>query len=42
MKERIETAVLRRNIVPVDSNEARKTATGHSCKPLAVSIRKTT
>ena len=34
MKEQIETAVHRRNIVPLDSDEARKTATGHSCKTM--------
>jgi len=39
MKEQIETAVPRRNIVPLERDEARKTATGHSCKPLATSGR---
>jgi len=34
MKEQIETAVPRRIFVVVDSDEARKTATGHSCEPL--------
>lgn len=34
MKEQIETAVPRRKFVAGDSDEARKTATGHSCKPL--------
>jgi hypothetical protein len=33
MKEQIETAVPLRNFVADDSDEARKTATGHSCKP---------
>ena len=42
MKEQIETAVFRRKLVVGDSDEARKTATGHSCKTLAVSVRKTT
>jgi hypothetical protein len=28
--------VPRRNIVPVDNDEARKTATGHSCETLGV------
>jgi len=37
MKERIETAVPRRSIVACDSEEARKTATGHSCQPLPAS-----
>ena len=29
----------RKNIVPVDSDEARETATGHSCGPLAVIVK---
>ena len=37
MKEQIETAVPRRKLVAGDSDEARKTATGHSCNPLAFS-----
>jgi len=36
MKEQIETAVPRRKFVAGDSDEARKTATGHSCKTLSV------
>jgi len=35
MKEQIETVEPRRKFVEGDSEEARKTATGHSCKPLA-------
>jgi hypothetical protein len=35
MKEQIETAVPRKNLVVGDSDEARKTATRHSRKPLA-------
>lgn len=35
MKEQIETAVPHRKIVAVESDKARKTATGHSCKTLA-------
>jgi len=34
MKEQIEKAVSRRKYVSGDIDEARKTATGHSCKPL--------
>jgi hypothetical protein len=34
MKEQIERVVLRRKFVAGDSDEARKTATGHSCKTL--------
>jgi hypothetical protein len=34
MKEKIETVVPRRKFVAGDSDEARNTATGHSCKPL--------
>jgi len=34
MKEQIETVVPRSKFVAGDSDEARKTATGHSCKPL--------
>jgi hypothetical protein len=41
MKEQIETAVPRKNFVAGDSNVARKTATGHSCKTLATSVKKT-
>jgi len=33
MKESVETAGHRRKFVTGDSDEARKTATGHSCKP---------
>ena len=36
MKEQIETAVPRRKFVAGDSDEARKTATGHGCKTLSV------
>lgn len=39
MKEQIETAVSRRNIVAGDSDEARKTATEHSCGTLAVILK---
>jgi len=39
MKEQIETAVPRRKFVAGDSDEARKTATGHSCKTLAVRLK---
>jgi hypothetical protein len=35
MKEQIETAVPRIKFVPGDSDEARKTATGHSCETLS-------
>lgn len=38
MKEQIETAVPRRKLVAGDSDEPRKTATGHSCGTLAASI----
>jgi len=31
MKEQVETAVPRSKFVAVDNDEARKTATGHSC-----------
>jgi len=34
MKEQIGSVVPRRKFVACDSDEARKTATGHSCKPL--------
>ncbi len=34
MKEQIETAVPRRKFVAGERDEARKTATGHSCEPL--------
>jgi hypothetical protein len=34
MKEQIKTAVPRKNIVPVESDEARKTASEHSCEPI--------
>ena len=34
MKEQIETSVPRIELVAGDSDEARKTATGNSCKPL--------
>jgi len=36
MKEQLETAVPRSKFVPGDSDEARKTATGHSYKPLVM------
>lgn len=36
MKEQIETSVPRIELVAGDSDEARKTATGNSCQPLAV------
>lgn len=36
IKTRFETAVSRRKFVAGDSAKACKTATGHSCKPLAV------
>jgi len=39
MKEQIETVVPRRKIVAGDRDEARKTATGHSCGPLGVMQR---
>ena len=39
MKEQIETAVPRIKFVAVDNNEARKTATGHSCKPLPETLK---
>ena len=42
MKEQIETAVHRRKFVAGDSDAARKTATGHSCKTLPTSLRKKT
>jgi len=42
MKEQIETAVPRRKFVAGDNNEARKTATGHSCKTLAVMLEAST
>lgn len=35
MKEQIKTTVPRRKFVVGGSDEHRKTATGHSCKPLA-------
>jgi len=35
MKEQFETAVPRRKYVAGDSDETRKTATGHSCETLA-------
>jgi len=38
MKEQIETAEHRRKFVAGDSDEARNTATGHSCNPLALSL----
>jgi len=34
MIEQLETAVPRKKFVAGDSDEARKTATGHSCKTL--------
>ncbi len=40
MKEQIETAVPHRKIVAVESDKARKTATGHSCKTLQASLIK--
>jgi hypothetical protein len=39
MKERIETAVFRRIFVAGENEEARKTATGHSCKTLACILK---
>jgi hypothetical protein len=39
MKEQIETAVPRRKFVAGDSDEARKTATGHSCNPLCATLK---
>lgn len=39
MKEQIETAVSRRNIVAGDSDEARKTATEHSCGTLCATLK---
>jgi len=39
MKEQIETAVPRRKFVAGESGEARKTATGHSCITLAISVK---
>jgi hypothetical protein len=39
MKEQIETVVARRKFVAADNDEARKTATGHSCNPLAEALR---
>jgi hypothetical protein len=42
VKEQIETAVPRRKFVVVDSDKARKTATGHSCKPLHCKAKKET
>ena len=41
MKEQIETAVSSRRFVAGDSNEARKTATGHSCKTLPAKMTNT-
>jgi len=38
MAKRHETAELRSNILWGDSEEARKTVTGLSCKPLLVSL----
>ena len=40
MKEQIESVVLRRKFVADDSDEARKTATGHSCKTLPAILKK--
>jgi hypothetical protein len=40
MKEQIETAVPRRKFVAGDSDEARKTATGHSCGTLAFIVKR--
>ena len=40
MKEHIETAEPRRKMVAGDSDEARKTATGHSCKTLGVILKR--
>ena len=42
MKEQIETAVPCRKFVVGDSDEARKTATGHSCNPLGASVKNDT
>jgi len=40
MKEQVETAVPRRKFVAGDNDEARKTATGHSCKTLGAMFEK--
>jgi len=40
MKEQYETSVPRRKLVAGDNDEARKTATGHSCKTLGVMLTK--
>ena len=42
MKEQIETAAPSIKFVPDDSDEARKTATGHSCKTLCTIIDRKT
>jgi len=42
MKVQFETAVPRRNIVRVDSEVTQKTATGHSCEPLAFIVKRQT
>lgn len=39
MKEQIKTTVPRRKFVVGGSDEHRKTATGHSCKPLYPSLK---
>jgi hypothetical protein len=40
MKEQIETAEHRRKFVAGDRDEARKTATGHSCETLQAILEK--
>lgn len=40
MKDQIETVVPRRKFVAGDNDEARKTATGHSCKPLCRMLKR--
>jgi len=42
MIEQLETAVPRKKFVAGDSDEARKTATGHSCKTLYAMLKKPT
>jgi hypothetical protein len=41
MKEKIVTAVPRSKFVAGDSDDARKTANGHSCETLPPSVKKT-
>jgi hypothetical protein len=40
MKQKLETAVIRKKFLSVDRDEARKTATGFSCKTLPFIKRK--